>query len=107
LISSGHDPDHLLSTYSWAQLGIFARCVVRSRVSLLNALIGPVVGTQGAEWTGHRVADAPTPTKKQKPSAKPDNPRHRKFKLSEAGDDDDARERAFLARLRGLSTRLG
>jgi hypothetical protein len=34
-----------------------ARCVLRSRAAMLNAVVGPVLGaTTGAEWKGHSVS---------------------------------------------------
>lgn len=83
---------------------MFARCVVRSRVGFLNAIIGPVVEGTGAAWKGHRVADAPR--RAQKPKTV-NTKNHRSFVLSEAGDTPEAKEAAFLARLRGIGARLG
>lgn len=58
MLGSGHDLDHLLNTYTWDQLALQAKCVLRSRVQLLNLIIGPMVGSTGSTWKEHTVKGA-------------------------------------------------
>jgi hypothetical protein len=70
LLAAGHDPDHLLDRYSFDQLSLFARCTLGHHTRMLNMLLAPVLGGQGAEWTGHKVqapkTNAASRTDKQK-----------------------------------------
>ena len=55
LIAAGQDPDHLLSNYTFDQLGLFAKCVMTHQLQMVNLLVQPVLGTQGVGWKPHRV----------------------------------------------------
>jgi len=65
LLAAGHDPDHLLTTYSFDQLALFARCTLGHHVRVLNMLLSPMLGSQGMEWTDHKVPRSQAGQKKR------------------------------------------
>lgn len=70
---------------------MFARCVLRSRIQMLNAVVGPMVGTSGAEWKGHKVPDG---------RRGPKNRRHFQMKNYDTPEaKEDALMRAFAGRM--------
>ena len=81
LLAAGHDPDHLLSTYSFDQLALFARAVLSHHARMLDLLLRPVLGAQGVEWKDHKV---PRPTTRRGPRT---------------DAEQDAREQALLRSL--------
>ena len=84
LLSAGHDPDRLLTLYSFEQLALFARCILSNRIEMLNAILGPVSGALGAEYEPGRVGEQ---RKRQRDPAK-----HRNADFAEVG----AKEAALL-----------
>jgi hypothetical protein len=90
----------VLDRYSFEQIGLMARCILRSRADMLNAVVGPVVGTvAGGEWRGHSVEGG----KPKRP--RPTRPGER---VTRQGDHDDpaSKERALVAGLARAGVRI-
>jgi len=86
-----------MATYTFDQIGVMARCVWRSRAAMLNALLGPVVGTiGGADWTGHSVSGGKRPPRKAASGDK----NHRVFRQSDA-PTPEAKDQGLLRALSG------
>jgi hypothetical protein len=82
-----------MRTYSFDQIGLMARCILTSRVSMLNAILGPVVGaTSGADWSGHTVSGG------KKPRAKSSSygPGQRSFSMGDKATAEE-KERGLLS----------
>lgn len=72
---------------------MYSRCVLRSRLQLLNALIGPVVGaTDGATWKGHRVGE---PGKQAQARRRSDPSLRSDFRMADA-PTPEAKEEGLL-----------
>jgi hypothetical protein len=86
-----------MATYTFDQIGVMARCVWRSRAAMLNALLGPVVGSiGGAEWTGHSVSGGKRSPRKASSSDR----NHRVFNQSEM-KTPEAKDAGLLRALSG------
>jgi len=86
-----------MGNYSFNQIGVMARCILRSRAAMLNALLGPVVGTiGGAEWSGHSVSGGKPQARKRQSTGK----NHRVFNMSDQKTPED-KDKGLLRALSG------
>ena len=93
LVYAGHDVEHLLDTYSLEQLGAHASWVMRYQVQMLNMLLGPIAGMQGAEWKPHKVDQ-------QAPNRPRDPKHHRNADYTDPAKKEAALEAAMSRRFR-------
>lgn len=100
LISSGHDPDWLITAYSFEQLALFARTVLQHKLELVNMVVGPVVGSEGDGWKDAKVSKG-----KRSPTNRSDGTKGRTFR---AGDQssDEAKEKGLLMALSAVGVRV-
>jgi hypothetical protein len=70
LLAAGHDPAHLLASYSFDQLALYARCILGHHVRMLDLILRPVLGAQGVEWKDHNV---PRPAGRKRPRTDAEN----------------------------------
>jgi hypothetical protein len=93
--------ESLLDKYTFDQVGLMARCVLRSRAAMLNAILGPVVGaTSGADWKGHSVSGG-----KAKRSKAPSGANQRSFAMGERSSAE-AKENGLLNALSRAGLRV-
>ena len=95
LISSGMDPERILD-YSFDEIALWARCVIRHKVGMVNAIAGPILEGMDTDYKPASV-DGSKPRRKAKTS--PNG-----FSLSQAREKmgDEAAEEALLRKFERL-----
>jgi hypothetical protein len=79
-----------------------ARCILRSRAGMLNAILGPVVGaTSGAEWKGHTVDGGKAPKARRASTGR----NHRVFAMGDRSSAE-AKENGLLNALSRAGLRV-
>ena len=100
LIASGHDPNWLISNYSFDQLALFARTVLQHKLELVNMVVGPMIGTDGDSYKDARLSKSPSSS-----NSRNDGSRGRTHKAGRYRKDED-KDRALLMSLAAVGVRV-
>ena len=76
----------MLDAYSFEQLALFARCILKHQINMMNAIVGPVSGALGADYEPTKVEGS----ERRKRPRRPESHRNSDY------DDDGAKEAALL-----------
>lgn len=94
LVGSGHDLEHLLSTYSWDQLALQAKCVILNRVEMLNMIASPLVQALGGKYKPGKFNQSAPRSRNQ-----------RSFRMADHATDE-AKENGLLRALGRVGVRV-
>lgn len=56
MLAAGHDPEHLLNTYSWEQIELWGYCIARHHIGMVEMVVEPVMAAMGIEYKAGSVS---------------------------------------------------
>lgn len=92
-VHAGHDPNHVLSTYSFEQIALHGRLIIQHDIATIDMVMRPLLGAAGFGFKSPKVDDGSKKTK---------DPRDRpgSFRMGRH-DTDAAKEAGLLQALSG------